>query len=675
MVYREENWHLSRPSRDAFGSLFHEIAMGQVTYLPDIPLNLERNLEIDYEREVLKMEQQQFLHTMAAMEELEGDEPAAFDLRVGKPHGLDSLPGLTIGVVGRVTSRDQGEAEENVQLLWNLLSTAFPQSYGFSNPSPSDKTFLQTILPSFEDLERAHIWELIKDAYAVRLGDRIISTVGTYSDVLDSMIASWNAIARSPERVLLSIRCVPISSAEAKIVKSRIEKQHHIINNFVTNNPHDTLSIRDTQRRLDTILSSIQLLRLRIQVVSWQGDPFAIKAAIKASLTTSLDTQVDGCQCHWSSCNNVDERERAMTEIAHVCARKREDEIQGDVEIVDGYYRFPDHDLVTIAEASAAWRLPLARRYGISGVQFRRDPMFQTELLANFSLEQESLPPIQLEMDQEISSPTMSPDPSIQRNIDKQKRIEIFFCYAREDEVLLQGLEKQLKVLRRQGIIHLWHDREISPGAEWEREIDQHLKTASIILLLISPDFMDSDYCYGVEMKRAMERHERGEALVIPIILRPVYWKKAPFGKLQALPKDAVPVTSSAWHTLDEAFFDIAEKIRVAAEELTAREEAEQLKAQGNMFYTQKRYDEALTAFELVLQLNPNDADAYRYKGLTLNKLKFYVEALVAFEQALQYHPNDANIYNNLGLVLVQLKRPTEAQAAFAKAKQLGFRA
>src|SRR5205823_14792646 len=101
--------------------------------------------------------------------------------------------------------------------------------------------------------------------------------------------------------------------------------------------------------------------------------------------------------------------------------------------------------------------------------------------------------------------------------------IEIFFCYAREDERLRQGLEKQLRALRRQGLISVWHDRDINAGTEWEKEIDKHLNAAQVILLLISPDFMDSDYCYSSEMIRAMERHERGDAQVIPIILRPVY--------------------------------------------------------------------------------------------------------------------------------------------------------
>ena len=139
--------------------------------------------------------------------------------------------------------------------------------------------------------------------------------------------------------------------------------------------------------------------------------------------------------------------------------------------------------------------------------------------------------------------------------------VKIFFCYAHEDEALLDQLKRYLKPLQRQGLIDVWHDRDISPGTEWEQEISKPLNEAHIILLLISPDFMNSDYCYGIEMKRALERHERGEARVIPVILRPVYWQGAPFGKLQALPADGKPVTSSSRHDIDEAFFDVAEGI------------------------------------------------------------------------------------------------------------------
>lgn len=145
--------------------------------------------------------------------------------------------------------------------------------------------------------------------------------------------------------------------------------------------------------------------------------------------------------------------------------------------------------------------------------------------------------------------------------------MKVFICYAREDEALRQGLERQLRVLRRQGLITVWQDRDISPGAEWEREIDIHLSEAQLILLLVSPDFIDSDYCYGIEMKQALKKHEQGEATVIPVILRHVYWQGTPFGKLQALPRDATPVIDRNWHSVDEAFFDVAEGIRKVVEE------------------------------------------------------------------------------------------------------------
>src|SRR5258708_4414882 len=110
--------------------------------------------------------------------------------------------------------------------------------------------------------------------------------------------------------------------------------------------------------------------------------------------------------------------------------------------------------------------------------------------------------------------------------------VTIFFCYAHEDEALLNKLKAHLKPLQRRGLIDTWHDREIGAGTAWEQEIKQHLDAAQIVLLLVSPDFMNSEYCYSIEMKHALERHARGEAKVIPVILRPVYWQEEPLGKL-----------------------------------------------------------------------------------------------------------------------------------------------
>jgi hypothetical protein len=151
--------------------------------------------------------------------------------------------------------------------------------------------------------------------------------------------------------------------------------------------------------------------------------------------------------------------------------------------------------------------------------------------------------------------------------------MKVFICYARKDETLRRGLEKHLRVLRRQGLITVWQDRDISLGAQWEREIDIHLSEAQLVLLLISPDFIDSDYCYGIEMKQALRKQEQGEATVIPVILRPVYWQGTPFGKLQALPRDATPVVDRSWHDVDEAFFNVAEGIRKVVEEQVRKAE------------------------------------------------------------------------------------------------------
>lgn len=144
--------------------------------------------------------------------------------------------------------------------------------------------------------------------------------------------------------------------------------------------------------------------------------------------------------------------------------------------------------------------------------------------------------------------------------------VEVFYSYSHKDESLRDELLNHLSALKRQGVIANWHDRKIGAGREWKGEIDEHLDNAQVILLLISSDFLASDYCYDVEMKRAMERHEKGEARVIPVILRPVDWSGTLFAKLQALPRDAKPVTT--WSNQDEAFADVARGIRAAVEDL-----------------------------------------------------------------------------------------------------------
>jgi tetratricopeptide (TPR) repeat protein len=253
-----------------------------------------------------------------------------------------------------------------------------------------------------------------------------------------------------------------------------------------------------------------------------------------------------------------------------------------------------------------------------------------------------------------------------------KQEIKLFYCYAHEDRPIRDELEKHLSWLKRRYQLTNWHDREILPGEEWERAIDTHLNTAQLILLLISPDFMASDYCYGKEMRRALERHKAGTCRVVPILLRPTYWEDAPFSSLQLLPTDARPITR--WPDRDEAFQDVVTEIsRTIKDLLTSLKTKEEWLDKGNALRNLKRYEEALAAYEQAIRLDPNFADAYYNKGIALNELKRHEEALAAYEQAIHLNPNDAYAYNGKGIALRDLKRYKEADQAFEKARKPGF--
>jgi tetratricopeptide (TPR) repeat protein len=241
--------------------------------------------------------------------------------------------------------------------------------------------------------------------------------------------------------------------------------------------------------------------------------------------------------------------------------------------------------------------------------------------------------------------------------------VEIFCCYAHKDQTLLNELKAHLMPLQRQGLIKIWADNDIGAGIEWEKEIEKHLDTAHIILLLVSPDFMDSDYCYGIEMQRALERHDRGEAQVIPIILRPVYFEGTPFSKLQALPTDAKPVTN--WHGRngrDRAFLDIAIGIRKKIEERWVTSKFEYELQLQNLKHTSAEY------FQFV-DLNPSIALLHVQRGDTLFEGGRYLEALEAYDQAISLEPNYAYAHKCKGDVLLKFDRKEgEALSCYRKA-------
>lgn len=147
-----------------------------------------------------------------------------------------------------------------------------------------------------------------------------------------------------------------------------------------------------------------------------------------------------------------------------------------------------------------------------------------------------------------------------------QAVVNIFASYAPQDTPLQRGLKEHLRPLQREGLVELWPDRDMSAGTGWEQQSSELLHAAQIILLLVSIDYLNSDYCSGVEMKQALERHERGEVRLLPILLRPCFWNSSPLSKLPVLPSNGKPITT--WPNLDEALLDVVQALSQVVDEI-----------------------------------------------------------------------------------------------------------
>lgn len=142
----------------------------------------------------------------------------------------------------------------------------------------------------------------------------------------------------------------------------------------------------------------------------------------------------------------------------------------------------------------------------------------------------------------------------------------VFISYSHVDEALRDELEVHLSMLKRQGLVDVWHDRRLLAGEHLDWTISKELDEADVILLLVSPNFLASDYCYKIEKGRALERHRGGTARLISVILRPCDWTHTDLAKFLVTPKDGKPITQ--WPDRDEAFLDVTQQIRRAIEAL-----------------------------------------------------------------------------------------------------------
>ncbi len=295
--------------------------------------------------------------------------------------------------------------------------------------------------------------------------------------------------------------------------------------------------------------------------------------------------------------------------------------------------------------------------------------------------------------------------------------LTVFISYSHADEELCQEFQTHLSQLQHDGLIESWHDRKITGGEEWKGKIDEKLNSAQIILLLISPDFLASQYCYDIEMARGLERHQAGEARVIPIILRPSDWRTSPFAKLQAFPKNGKPIVD--WETHDHGFLDAVKSLRAVVGEMKGqirqqgsapgappakpfpwkklgaaivlvallaaggwwvlkrqqqrRAEERQYVAQGDAFLDVGRYSEAREPYQQALRLNTSNAPAKL--GLEKVGLAALRSDPVAFkqrlDQMLRETPRDSHLRVFEGDYLHGLGQTKEAMKCYEEAKKL----
>ena len=216
--------------------------------------------------------------------------------------------------------------------------------------------------------------------------------------------------------------------------------------------------------------------------------------------------------------------------------------------------------------------------------------------------------------------------------------VRIFWIYAHKEKKHRDHLERHLWSLKRRGYIKMWHDREILPGRPWDQEIHEHLDTADLFLPLVSVDFLNSEYCQGVEMRRALERLNGEEVAIVPILVRPADCQGSPIYDLQKLPTGEKPITR--WSIPDLAYIDVAAGIGKVVERLRAQK----WKGQGDAYCDQQAYDRALAAYDEALHLDPENPcfenPYFHYnRGKALSHLQRFEEAVTAYEKAIDLKP------------------------------------
>ncbi|MBD2124884.1 tetratricopeptide repeat protein [Microcoleus sp. ZQ-A2] len=260
--------------------------------------------------------------------------------------------------------------------------------------------------------------------------------------------------------------------------------------------------------------------------------------------------------------------------------------------------------------------------------------------------------------------------------------VEVFISFHEADEELLQDLERHLAALQRQKIITCWHPRRIVAGDERNAEIDNHLNQAGIILLLMSPHFLDSEYHWTVEVTRALERNESGKARTILVLLRFTDWEIKPIDRLPLLPRNRIPIKK--WEDRDEAFVEVVRGIREELQSLAINQanyvvpepmvdeklqyQITKLINEGDRLYEQDSLKEAASKYTAALSLDSSNVLSHHNLGVVLAEQKNLEEAILEFEEVIKLNPNDGDAYYNLGNIFKDKGELEEAVKKYKKA-------
>ena len=240
--------------------------------------------------------------------------------------------------------------------------------------------------------------------------------------------------------------------------------------------------------------------------------------------------------------------------------------------------------------------------------------------------------------------------------------LRLFLSYSHRDEDLCERLLIHLSQLRRDGLVEAWHDRRITAGTEWASTIDENLNSAHIIILLVSADFLASDYCNDIEITRALERSQKGEARVVAVILRPCDWKTSCFARLQVLPKDGIPVVD--WKTEDHGFVDAAKGLRGLIIELCGAGPVRVRVLQTAIRRHPLRWVSGLVFVAALIGCWWLWWDSQRYlkQGTDLLNIGQYAEAQPALQRAKNLNPFNRSVDCGLETIELDAMRSNRAQ-------------